>query len=224
MKRIQSKFVVPSLVAASILVTQPAVGQDKDPQKPVTDDTVTMGDAATTPITDLNLQKDEIPDILKQARKDPYDHTGLRRCSEIASAVGELDAILGDDLDIAERKGGKLGAGEIAQMAVGSFIPFRGLIREISGAKGHEREFRDAIVAGMMRRSYLKGLGQQKGCRYPARPATQEVLDAIEARQKAEAEAEQARKEAKKRDKDRRKNKGDDETQFVSQPVVQPVD
>lgn len=204
-----------SLVLAAFLA-QPASaqGDKKEPEKPaaekpaekaakverpVTDDTVTMGDAATSPLNDFNLSRDKIPDILVEARKNPYARSKHMRCPEIAAAVGEMDAVLGEDLDIAERQGRKTGAGDIAKWAVGSFIPFRGLVRELSGARRHEQEFRDAIVAGMMRRAYLKGLGEQKNCRYPARPATPEVLKVIAERD--ELAAKTMAQDAKAKDK-----------------------
>ena len=182
-------YAAPTMIGAVLCTPANAQGdQPAEPPevervgRPVTDDTVTMGDAATSPLNDFNLSRDKVPDILLEARKNPYARSKHMRCPEIASKVGELDAVLGEDIDVAERKGRKTGPGDIAKWAVGSFIPFRGLVREISGARRHEAEFRDAIVAGMMRRAYLKGLGEQKNCRYPARPATPEVLKAIAAR------------------------------------------
>ena len=166
------------MLAASL----PAAAQtkDKEPEKPVTDDTVTVGDVAGTPLNDLNITRDEIPPLLIQARQDPYSNKDMKKCGQISAAVGQLDAILGDDLDIAGEKSNAVNAGRVAKWAVSRFIPFRGLIREISGAKEHERQFQDAIVAGMMRRSYLKGLGEAKGCKYPARPADEETISRIE--------------------------------------------
>jgi len=170
------------MLAFLLALSLPAAAQtkDKEPEKPVTDDTVTVGDVATTPLSDLNITRDEIPALLIRARQAPYDTTGLKKCGPIATAVGQLDAILGDDLDIAGEKSTAVTAGRVAKWAVSRFIPFRGLIREISGASEHERQFQDAIVAGMMRRSYLKGLGEAKGCKYPARPADEETIRRID--------------------------------------------
>ena len=68
---------------------------------------------------------------------------------------------------------------------VGSFIPFRGLIREISGANEQERKLQLAIYAGSTRRSFLKGVGYQRGCPWPARPATPAMLAEIASRNAA---------------------------------------
>ena len=52
---------------------------------------------------------------------------------------------------------------------------FRGILREITGAADHERQFQAAIMAGMVRRGYLKGLGEARDCPYPSRPAFTQV-------------------------------------------------
>lgn len=158
-----------------------------EPERPVTQNNPNATDVATTPLTDLNLRKGEIPPLLTQAVEKPYDLDGLVRCPQIAAAIGELDAILGDDVDISALTGNGITVGRVAQSVVGSLIPFRGVIREVSGAAEHQRRLQTAIYAGIARRSFLKGVGQARGCRYPARSAPPEVIA-----QRA-AEAEQAR-------------------------------
>ncbi len=124
-----------------------------------------------TPLNDLNLSKDEIPPILLAAANDPYISEGLESCRSIESAISDLDAALGPDMDVALAQGDRLSTGRMAKSVVASFIPFRGILREISGAADQERTYRAAIYGGAVRRGFLKGLGQQKGCAYPARPA-----------------------------------------------------
>ena len=80
------------------------------------------------------------------------------------------NAVLGEDYDTAVLPERELSPERVAQQIVAYFIPFRGVIREVSGANRHEYEFRQAISAGLMRRAYLKGRGEQMGCAYPARP------------------------------------------------------
>ncbi len=152
-----------------VILATPLAAQD--------DDEVVRGrgpdaiDVASTPITDLNLTRDEIPDVLKLAAVSPYDNAGLSGCKEIGAEIAGLDRVLGDDLDIDTGQRRDITIGKIAKSAVSSFIPFRGIIRELSGAADHQRDFQEAIFAGAVRRGYLKGLGEQKGCPYPARPA-----------------------------------------------------
>lgn len=155
------------------LAASPALARSQD--KPVTDKSVDAVDVATTPMTDLNIRKDEIPTVLLIAQTSPYDIAQMGRCSQIAAAVGELDALLGDDIDLPQKGEERISPGRVAQSVVGSFIPFRGVVREISGANDQRRRMDAAIQAGVARRAFLKGYGQAKGCRYPARAVTAEV-------------------------------------------------
>ncbi|MCW1403670.1 hypothetical protein OKA06_15670 [Novosphingobium sp. MW5] len=193
--RILSSLVLVSLVAASpVMARKPAstppkaaakpapepAKSDKDekkdePEKPITEKDVSASDVATTPLSDLNIKKGEIPALLLTAQEKPYDLTGMTRCSRLTSAVNEFDEILGEDIDITDPEGGT-SAGKVAQSAVGSLIPFRGLIREISGANSQDRKLQLAIRAGMARRAFLKGVGLQRGCGYPARPASPQIV------------------------------------------------
>ncbi len=158
--------------AALALLPAPLAADDTEADdNVVTDESVSARDVATTPIKDLNLDKDEIPALLIAAQQDPYGTAELRTCRNYAAAIGELDSYLGADFDIVQVEQRKLSVGGVAQSVVGAFIPFRGVIREISGANKHEEELRDAILAGMMRRAFLKGMGLKLGCAYPARPA-----------------------------------------------------
>lgn len=148
----------------------------QEPGRPFTERGPTAADVATTPMSDLNLRKSAIPPQLIAAQEKPYDMTGLDRCSRIAAAVGELDALLGEDIDMPRLAERGPSAGRLAQWAVGSFIPFRGAIREISGANQQERMVLAAINAGQARRAFLKGAGQARGCRYPASAAPPDLV------------------------------------------------
>ncbi len=196
--------------------------QDADPGKPVTGRPTTMKDAATTPLSDLNLKKDQIPALLLGAQQRPYELTGLRTCPQIAAAVGELDAVLGADSDLPGEARDRLSAGRVAQAAVGAFIPFRGLIREISGANESERKMQSAIMAGLARRGFLKGYGQARGCRYPARPATTADIAAIIGAAPAAAPASNLAPAQPPKRKGSKRSKGN--VDYVAQPVVQKTD
>ncbi|HTN14240.1 MAG TPA: hypothetical protein VL094_05490 [Sphingomonadaceae bacterium] len=190
-------------VAACALLASPAAARDQD--KPITDDTVTARDVAITPIEDLNLEKDEIPPLLQSAQANPYSLAGLNRCSKIIVAVDELNAVLGPDFDVATADERNMTVGSVAKSVVGALIPFRGVIREISGANKHEREFQDAIVAGVMRRAFLKGVGLKLGCSYPARPASDadraRIAKAAEQAKLVEQQAEYQQDVVKEREK-----------------------
>lgn len=194
---------------------QPVPTQSPASQKPITDKTVTAADVATTPVTDLNLKKTEIPPLLLAAIDRPYETAGLTSCARIGSAVADLDAVLGGDIDLPQADRDKITAGTVAKSVVASFIPFRGIIREISGANEQERRIQTAVYAGSVRRGFLKGLGQQRGCAYPARPAPASL---VAAKMQALDAAKTAPVKAKS---DTRRKTG--KVRTVSRPVVQKV-
>lgn len=122
-------------------------------------------DAAMTPAEDVNLKKRQIPDVLLSAQDDPYSRAETRNCSQINTAIGELDAVLGPDFDSGEASRTGLSATKVAKSVVGSFIPFRGVVREISGAAGAERRYNAAVDAGIARRGYLRGVARVRNCK-----------------------------------------------------------
>ncbi|MEY4257061.1 MAG: hypothetical protein RLZZ141_2288 [Pseudomonadota bacterium] len=138
-----------------------------------------MGKAAKAPLEDLNLSKDKIPLILEQAMAAPYQWPSDSSCEGLAAAIAPLTLVLGPDLDVTPTKSNpgllersSTFAGDTAVSAVRGaaegVIPFRGLVRKISGAEAYAKTVRAAITAGGVRRAYLKGLGEAKGCAAPA--------------------------------------------------------
>ncbi|WAT18157.1 hypothetical protein OZN62_00845 [Aurantiacibacter sp. MUD11] len=203
-----TRRLAPLLALPLLVFAAPAQAQED-----VTDTSVDAADVALTPLSDLNLARDPIPPILLWAQENPYANPGAADCEAIRVAIGDLDAVLGDDVDTETPEQRKLTAGGVAQSVVGMLIPFRGIIREISGANNHEYEFRQAIVAGLMRRAYLKGLGEERGCPYPARPMPAEMLaDLSEDGQLGEPVSQDEEFVAA------------DGTRFRSRPVVQSTD
>jgi len=139
-----------------------------------------LAGAATTPLSDLNLLRTKIPAVLLTALHAPYAPPMDGTCAGLAAEVQALDAALGEDLDgpkapspsLAER-----GRAEVDEAAVGAvkssaeaLIPFRGWVRKLTGAERASRQVTRAIAAGIVRRAYLKGLGQAQGCPPPAAP------------------------------------------------------
>jgi hypothetical protein len=134
------------------------------------------GDVVTTPLSDINLKKREIPPLLLEVEKDPYSLAGMNSCNAVIAEVEKLNTALGPDFDetIVTDKDQKRGATAmgITGGVIQGLIPFRGLIREISGANKAELDFRTAIYAGVVRRGFLKGYGAHRRCRAPGRPMT----------------------------------------------------
>lgn len=197
MSRFASRFAFAALGLAAL--AGPAAAQDQE--EPAANRTPDAEDVAMTPIKDLNLAKDEIPSVLLAAASAPYASTGIRTCAQIAEAIAPLDAALGPDMDVVDTDNDRISAGAVAKSVVASFVPFRGILREITGAAEHQRNFQAAIYAGAIRRGYLKGLGEQKGCKYPARPAFAKVSAPAPSTKPA--------------------NPGPEPTGYVSEPVVQ---
>lgn len=134
--------------------------------------------AASAPLRDLNMVRAKIPEVLLQALDDPYARPPRSfKCPALIALVRPLDEALGPDMDrvpvgdenmMDRGKSTALGvAGDLASDA----IPFRGFVRKLSGAEAHDRLVQSAIIAGSVRRGYLKGLGESKGCTPPATPS-----------------------------------------------------
>lgn len=138
-------------------------------------------DIATTPLDDLNISGDKVDELLLEAQQAPYSLAGLENCSAIIGEVDKFNVLLGDDFDLPRDMPGGPSVGSIGQAAVGSFIPFRGLVREVSGANSRDRALAVAVQAGYARRGFLKGIGQRMGCQYPGRPASENDIAQIEA-------------------------------------------
>src|SRR3546814_3482525 len=132
-----------ALAAAACLTAVPAMAQDDTPVNKREPD---LGNVASTPANDLNLSKDEIPEILLRAVEYPYDRQGLASCPEITAAIAELDIILGPDFDINTSEQRRLSAGRLAKSPLGSLIPFRGLGRELAGRAGNQRRSEERRV------------------------------------------------------------------------------
>lgn len=134
-----------------------------------------MGDAVTQPLSDVNLRRKDIPAELIAIRDDPYALDGIRTCNQIIAAVRTMDEALGTDFDRAapvDRQKTERRAAKVAGGVIGGLVPFRGIIREISGANKADDDFRAAIYAGAVRRGFLKGYGKARRCAPPGRPLT----------------------------------------------------
>ena len=138
-----------------------------------------FADAALSPLEDLNLRRDQIPPLLAEM-KNPYELPANLSCEEIVSMLVPLNTVLGPDWDTSdpdERLNTEKLADEAADAALGAvesgvtgWIPYRGLLREATGAAAHQRKYNQAYRIGAQRRTYLKGYGLAMNCDLPARP------------------------------------------------------
>jgi hypothetical protein len=138
------------------------------PNKPVADTLNTAGNIATQPVRDVGVNKREIPAVLERSALDPYAIDGARTCTQIGAAMAELNEVLGPDYEAGgskkENRAGRL-AEAGGKTVVNALIPFRGLVREVSGAAPAERRYNAALDAGLVRRGFLRGLATAKGCK-----------------------------------------------------------
>jgi hypothetical protein len=132
-------------------------------------------DAATSPLSDLNLMQVAVPPVLVEARKQVYAVPVIHDCIALATEIHALDEALGPDLDVPAsandkslvERGGVL-AGNAALDAIKGaaegLIPYRSWVRKLSGAERASKAVAAAIGAGMVRRGFLKGLLQSQTC------------------------------------------------------------
>ena len=157
--------------AMLLLAAAPALAQNRDDQKDLQ-----WEDAAKTPLRDLNVMPDKIPQVLRDAHEDAYRPPRQLSCRGIANEIQDLEDVLGDDFDAPppppptkeEKRTGT--ANMVLKGAAGSIVPFRGWVRQLTGAERHAQAVQSAVAAGRVRRAYLKGLGQSIRCRWPAAP------------------------------------------------------
>jgi hypothetical protein len=134
-----------------------------------------MGDAATAPLSDLNINKEDIPTVLVNAQQNPYLMPATQSCVAIALEIRALDDALGADLDtplseaersLMERASGAAGdhAVSAVKRTAEGLIPFRGWVRKLSGAERHSKRVTACIMAGSVRRAFLKGIAASQNC------------------------------------------------------------
>jgi hypothetical protein len=142
-----------------------------------------LAGAAQAPLRDMNLVRTKIPPVLLEAMADPYARPPGKKisCETLIMMVAPLDLALGEDvdrrppednedlLDRSKRMAGSAAFGAMASAAQ-DLIPMRGWVRKLSGAEKHDKLVQHAVASGAIRRAYLKGLGEARGCNPPATP------------------------------------------------------
>jgi hypothetical protein len=134
-----------------------------------------VGAAAATPLADLNVTREDVPDVLLAALKNPYQLPASQNCVALSLEIRALDEVLGADVDMAVSPTDPSlmhRASSLAQdQAVGALqrtaeglIPFRGWVRKLSGAERHSKHVAACIAAGSVRRAFLKGVAAAQNC------------------------------------------------------------
>jgi hypothetical protein len=154
------------------LLAQPSFGQSQKSGQDQPDrfgkTAKTAGTIASQPARDVGAAKTTTPPVLQKAIQSPYSLTGLRTCTQLRAAMTELSAALGPDFtagaSVNEDRASKI-AEAGGKTVVNALIPFRGLVREVSGAAPAQRRLNAAIDAGYARRGFLRGVATQRKCR-----------------------------------------------------------
>lgn len=135
--------------------------------QPVGDTVKRGGEIVSQPARDVGAAPTKIPPVLLAAHDAPYGLAGLSSCRKLRQEIDDLSNALGPDFTIRnekkENRAGKL-AEAGGKTIVNAFIPFRGLVREISGAAPAQRRLNAAIDAGFARRGFLRGVAYSRKC------------------------------------------------------------
>ncbi len=165
---------------AALLLTGAAQAQAQDSKKPAdrkeASDSPSKYEATrkqaleigSQPARDMGMTKRDIPPVLEQALADPYGLRGLKTCAQLAGAVRSLNEALGPDYqsggEYRENRVGKLAAAG-GKSVINSIIPFRSLVREITGAAPADRHMNAVVDAGLARRGFLRGVQYKQRCK-----------------------------------------------------------
>lgn len=126
------------------------------------------GRIASQPVRDVGVARTDIPPVLQAAAADPYSLKGIRSCRDVSNAFHALTDVIGPDYKVGvtkkENRVGKL-AEAGGKTVVNSVIPFRGLVREVTGAAPAQRRLERAVTAGYARRGFLRGVHQTRKCK-----------------------------------------------------------
>lgn len=127
--------------------------------------TTPLGDAAGRPLRDLNLVHADAPAALADIVAAPYAPPSPDDCEGAAAELAALDAALGGDIDTPPSSTSS-GPTALLQDAIQGLadLPYRSVLRQLSGAAAADRARATAVLAGMVRRGFLKGLSQGRGC------------------------------------------------------------
>ncbi len=146
-----------------LLLAAPAAAQHAD--DPLA---MEVAEILAQPGRDLGIVPTRVPELLERLLANPYHRQGTASCAELRRGIAQLTALLGPDWgdpappgESREEQLAKAGL----RTGVSSAIPFRGLVREVTGAAAAERRRQQAIEAGLARRGYLRGIARAKRCR-----------------------------------------------------------
>ena len=135
------------------------------------------------PLRDLGWIREDPPEILKQVASAPYALAPSWTCETLLLELSDLGVVLGPDLDFPTVDGTPptIDAEQVMSNAVTGVwsLPYRGIIRWVTGAGERDRELRNAILAGTVRRAFLRGVILAVPCLPPPAPGAPETESAL---------------------------------------------
>lgn len=126
--------------------------------------------AMSQPFADLNLFHTDIPHALLIAGQTPFSPPASLYCGVLANEIATLTTHLGPVLSAFGAKSSANSSTTddavwgAVRSASGGIIPFRGVVRWMSGAEQRDRDLARAVLAGFVRRAYLEGIRDERRC------------------------------------------------------------
>jgi len=162
-----SNFKTPYLLSAAALLTLMSVNAAFAADIAATGEKH-VKTVAARPLGDLNVMQPAIATALRKAAEAPYAPASPS-CDMIVFEISQLDSALGPDFDTRPlsptSKGRTLPTvSQLEGEAAGNFIPYEGALRFITGADKRDRKTAEMVLAGAVRRAFLKGTGEARGC------------------------------------------------------------
>lgn len=144
--------------------------------------------AVVSPFEDIGLVKAPISEKLEKIAENPYTMPKSLRCDKLRKEIAELDELVGPDdsmpvgvLDNIDEKSTReyvdKGADIAKNRAVDTvrshvdIIPYRSVVRAVSGADKHSRMAAYSLQSGKLRRAFLKGLASTQSAKCLIAPA-----------------------------------------------------
>src|SRR5689334_185110 len=101
----------------------------------------------------LGLMGPEVPPLLKTVAADPYRAPAEPACRSIPAELTALNEVLGPDTDEHVKGKSHLVANALGG-AVRRMIPYRGVVRFLTGAGQKDKDLTAAVMAGFARRGF----------------------------------------------------------------------
>lgn len=115
----------------------------------------------------LGLAGRTAPPILDAIGRRAYVLAPDAACQGMADEIAALDKVLGPDIDQEAPEDTAHKAGRMATGAVRGLIPYRWALRWMVRADQRDSAFQEAVLGGVARRAFLKGVRLERGCPAP---------------------------------------------------------